>query len=103
MLFRSSRDLTVTNKILQYLLAGLAVVASDTSGQREVAARAPGAVRVYPSGDSRSLALAVDGLLSSRETLGRGKAAALEAARRTYCWEQNAEALTQSVRNAVTA
>jgi len=29
-----SRDLTVTNKILQYLLAGLAVVASGTAGQR---------------------------------------------------------------------
>ena len=34
-----SRDLTVTNKILYYLLAGLAVLASDTTGQREVADR----------------------------------------------------------------
>ena len=39
-----SRDLTVTNKILHYLVGGLAVVASDTAGQREVAARAPGAI-----------------------------------------------------------
>ena len=42
-----SRDLTVTNKMLHYLLAGLAVVASDTAGQREVAAQAPEAVRLY--------------------------------------------------------
>ena len=43
-----SRDLTVTNKILYYLLAGLAVLASNTAGQREVAALAPGGVFLYP-------------------------------------------------------
>ncbi len=31
-----SRNLTVTYKFLHYLLAGLAVVASDTAGQSEV-------------------------------------------------------------------
>jgi len=48
-----SRDLTATNKILQYLLAGLAVVASDTAGQRECAGQASDAVFLYPSGDRR--------------------------------------------------
>ena len=44
-----SRDLTVTNKILHYLLGGLAVIASDTAGQRQIAAQAGEAVRVYPA------------------------------------------------------
>src|SRR5262249_32781020 len=42
-----SRDLTVTNKILHYLLGGLVVVASDTTGQREVASQTPEAVMLY--------------------------------------------------------
>jgi glycosyltransferase involved in cell wall biosynthesis len=64
-----SRDLTVTNKILHYLLAGLAVVASDTKGQSEVAAQAPRAVLLYPAGDVRALAATLDRLLGSSEAL----------------------------------
>ena len=60
-----SRDLTATNKILHYLLAGLAVVASDTTGQREVAAQAPDGVFLYPSGDTSALAARLDALLGS--------------------------------------
>jgi glycosyltransferase involved in cell wall biosynthesis len=51
-----SRDLTVTNKILFYLLAGLAVVASETGGQREVASQAPSGVFLYRPGDASALA-----------------------------------------------
>ena len=60
-----SRDLTVTNKILHYLLGGLAVVASDTAGQCEVAEQANGAVRLYPSGDSLALAEQLNALIAS--------------------------------------
>ena len=58
-----SRNLTVTNKILLYLLGGLAVVASETAGQREVALQAPGSVLLYPSGDASALASCLDELL----------------------------------------
>src|SRR5207244_12822049 len=58
-----SRDLTITNKILHYLLGGLAVVASDTSGQREVACQAPAAVHLYPSGDPGGLGARLNMLL----------------------------------------
>jgi hypothetical protein len=39
-----SRDLTITNKILYYLLAGIPVFASDTSGHREIASECPNSV-----------------------------------------------------------
>ncbi len=100
--FIRSRDLTVTNKILQYLLAGLAVVASDTAGQREVAAQAPGAVFLYPSGDAAALAARLDALLGSADALARaGEAAALEAAEQTFCWERQEKALLESVARAL--
>jgi glycosyltransferase involved in cell wall biosynthesis len=96
-----SRDLTVTNKILYYLLAGLAVLASDTAGQREVATQAPGGVFLYPSGDAAALATRVDALLESADALRQAKAAALGAAERTFCWEHQEKALLESINRAL--
>lgn len=93
----ASRDLTVTNKILQYLLAGLAVVASDTEGQGEVAAQAAEGVSIYPSGDPIALAAQLDALLGSPERLARAKAAALAAAERAFCWERQEPTLLDAI------
>jgi glycosyltransferase involved in cell wall biosynthesis len=98
-----SRDLTVTNKILQYLLAGLAVVASDTTGQREVAIQAPGAVSLYASGDFAALAARLNALLASPELLSGAKTAALRAAERTFCWEHQERKLVEAVSYAIAA
>lgn len=103
MKFCRSRDLTVTNKILEYLLAGLAVVASDTTGQREVAAQAPDAVFLYPSGDSSLLAGSLNVLLGSRQLLQSAKQAALRAAEERFCWERQERAFLEAVMRAVNA
>ena len=97
-----SRDLTVTNKILQYLLAGLAVVASDTAGQLEVAANASGAVAIYPSGNVQALADALNGFLSHPDRLADAKSKALRAAEHTFCWEKNANLLVEEACRALT-
>ena len=94
-----SRDLTVTNKILHYLLGGLAVVASDTAGQCEVAEQAMGAVRLYPSGDSLALAEQLNSLLASPDQLCAAKAAALGAAEQTFCWERQVPILVGAIEN----
>jgi glycosyltransferase involved in cell wall biosynthesis len=96
-----SRDLTVTNKILHYLLAGLAVVASETAGQREVAVQAPGGVFLYPSGDAPALAARLNTLLGSADALMRAKSAALAAAEETFCWERQEKALMESIHRAL--
>ena len=98
-----SRDLTVTNKILQYLLAGLAVVASDTTGHREVTIQAPGAVSLYSSGDFAALAARLNALLASPELLSGAKSAALRAAERTFCWERQEKKLLEAVSYALGA
>lgn len=96
-----SRDLTVTNKILHYLLAGLPVVATSTAGQEEVAARAPGAVVTFPIGDVPALARAINGL-ALPAALRRASAAALDAARREFHWEHQRQSLLDSVEAALT-
>lgn len=101
MKYSRSRDLTVSNKILQYLLAGLAVVASDTTGQREVAESAPGAVALYPSGDHAALAARLNDLLESAEALGGAKRAALRAAEAVFCWEKQEPRLLEAASRAL--
>jgi glycosyltransferase involved in cell wall biosynthesis len=96
-----SRNLTVTNKILYYLLAGLAVVASETAGQKEVAEQAPGGVSLYPPGNSADLAARLDVLLGSSDALRQAKIAVLAAAARTFCWERQEEQLLRSVHHAL--
>lgn len=98
-----SRNLTVTNKILHYLLAGLAVVATDTAGQAEIAAQAPEAVALCRNGEAASLAAALNALLASPGRLAAAKAAALEAAAAYYSWERQAPVLLRSVEEALDA
>ncbi|MEM8598289.1 MAG: glycosyl transferase family 1 [Bacteroidota bacterium] len=97
----ASRNLTVTNKILHYLLGGLAVVATDTAGQVEIAERAPDAVSLCRSGDAESLAEAIGSFLSSSERLAAAKAAALRAAESRFSWEQQRPVLVRTVEQAL--
>ncbi len=90
-------DLTISNKILHYLLGGVAVLASDTAGQREVAERAAGAVWMYQAGNPQSLAAALNDLLSSPQRLEKARRAALVAAHGFYCWERASQVLLDQV------
>jgi glycosyltransferase involved in cell wall biosynthesis len=92
-----NKEFTVSNKILHYLLGGLAVVASDTAGQREVAEQAGAAVRIYPSGNPEALAAQLNDLLSSTDSLRAAKAAALAAAENVFCWERQEPVLLENV------
>lgn len=96
-----SRNVTITNKILQYLQAGLAVAASDTVGHREVAAMAPGALGLYPAGDPIGLAGVLNGLIADAQAVRTAKAAALAAAESRLCWEKCSAPLVASVSEAL--
>ena len=92
----ANRDLTVTNKILHYLVGGLAVVATRTAGQEEVAAAAPGAVDLVAQGDPRAMGAAIEPLAADPDRLRRARAAALDAARRKFCWERQAPTVVEA-------
>jgi len=96
-----NRNLTVTNKILQYMQAGLAIVATSTLGQLEVAAQASAAVRLCSSGDAADLAEKLTQLLTHPAALEEAKRASLAAARDRFCWEKTAPLLIASVERAV--
>jgi glycosyltransferase involved in cell wall biosynthesis len=99
--FIVNRDLTITNKILQYLNAGLAVVASTTAGQREVLQQGPAAGIQVELGETTRLAEQLDRLLADRDGLAARQGAARELAERVYCWEQEAPRLVAAVNSAL--
>jgi glycosyltransferase involved in cell wall biosynthesis len=88
-----NRALCVTNKLFTYLLAGLAVIATDTPGQREVLDEAPGAAFLYPAGQPAILAERVKRLLADPVELAQFKSAAWTAADRRFNWEHESQSL----------
>jgi len=92
-----NRDLTITNKILQYLNAGIAVAATPTAGQREVLARVPGAGRLIDLASPAAAAAMLDELIGDRERLVAAQRSARVAAESIYCWEREAPRLVAIV------
>lgn len=88
-----NRDLCVTNKLFVYMLAGIAVVATDTRGQRDVLESAETGALLYPPGDAAALASRLGELLASPPALARARAAALSAALGPLAWEREAARL----------
>jgi glycosyltransferase involved in cell wall biosynthesis len=96
-----NRNYTVSNKILQYMNAGLAVLATGTAGQREVLAQAPGAGLIANPRVPGELAAVLDGLIAGPERVAAMGAAARKAAEAVFCWERDEPRLLASVATAL--
>jgi glycosyltransferase involved in cell wall biosynthesis len=81
-----NRELCVTNKMLMYLSAGLAIVATATPAQADFMGQIPKAGFVYPWGDHESLAGQLRVWTENRDLLGDAKDAARRAAREKFNW-----------------
>lgn len=92
-----NRDICITNKIFLYMLAGLAIVASRTRGQRMVLDAAPGIGFDYEPGDAHALAEILDRYAADRDLLKRTKTNALQAAQKRWNWERESEALVAAI------
>ena len=93
-----NRDLCVTNKILAYLLAGIPVIATSTTGQRRICETIPDASRTVPIGHAEAIADAVQDLMATSAVLAAAKEAAREAGERRYNWKLETDRLTKKVK-----
>jgi glycosyltransferase involved in cell wall biosynthesis len=84
-------SVTVTNKFFSYLLAGLAIAATDTPGPREIMEQVSGAGFVYPAGRAHLLAEGLERWIRDRRALVAAQRAAWTAARQRFCWEVEQE------------
>lgn len=93
-----NRNLCQTNKLFIYLLAGIAIAATDTVGQRLVldATRDVGAL--FSPGDHHALAAFLKSLRDDPAILLAHKNAALRTAREQWNWEQSSGTLIQAVK-----
>jgi glycosyltransferase involved in cell wall biosynthesis len=99
----ANKNCTISNKILQYLNAGLAVLATPTAGHGEVLARGPDAGVIVDFHDTASATATLDALLADREALARRQKAARRLAAEVYCWEREAPKLLAAVEAALAA
>jgi glycosyltransferase involved in cell wall biosynthesis len=79
------------NKIFTYLLAGLPIVLTATTAQRELAADLRDAAVIYAPGDAGALAATLRPWTNDRTALAAARAAAWAAARRRWHWEHPAD------------
>lgn len=85
------RAVCLTNKALTYILGGLAVVFTDTPGQRELARDLGTGAWLYPPGDVARFAAGLKVWAEDREKLISGRKAAWHAAQRRWHWEHPEE------------
>lgn len=98
-----NRDLCVTNKLFTYMLAGLAIAATDTTGQRSLLDGMDAGAFLYPAGDAAVLARRLDELLGSGERLAIAKAKASAAGVGRFSWEHESAKLIRYLEGDVSA
>lgn len=96
-----NRNITITNKILQYMNAGLAIVATDTAGQSEVMAAAPDCGLLIAAHETTEYAAKLDALIGDHARLRAAQLASRAAAEREFCWERETPRLLAAVARAI--
>jgi glycosyltransferase involved in cell wall biosynthesis len=99
-----NRALCLTNKAFTYMPAGLAVVLTDTPGQRPLASDMGEGAILYAPGDVRALAGALKRWAEDKPLLVRARGASWQAGQRRWHWEHPSErgALLGAVARALT-
>ena len=86
-----NRELCLTNTAFTYMLAGLAVAVTDTTGQRPLAESLGEGAILAPPGDIDGLARGLARWAHDGDALARAKGAAWRAAARRWHWEHPRE------------
>lgn len=91
-----NRNICVTNKIFSYLMSGLAIVGTDTAGQKEIFSHFGKAVKLCTQNDPEELATAMRYFIDNIDELIEAKTAARNLALERYNWEvESKKLLTQ--------
>lgn len=92
-----NRDKTITNKILQYLQAGIKVLATGTSGQNEVAGHFHDAVKIVDPNDNADWGAALQQLIDTQID----KQEVIERYNRLFGWATQEQKILKLVADAL--
>ncbi len=96
-----SRNLTITNKLFQYLQAGLAVIATPTAGQREILTQNPQVGALMLDFTPEAFVAVLEPLVRSPQRLIQAKRAARQKFEKHYAWEHQQHKLLTAVDRAL--
>jgi glycosyltransferase involved in cell wall biosynthesis len=85
--FSINNDLALSNKIFVYLQAGLCVVASDTTAQKNFMDKYPGIGKIYTKGNTEALSDILQYYDTHRDILWEAQKESLSLARTELNWE----------------
>src|ERR1035441_2926982 len=92
-----NRRIAVSNKILNYLLAGLSIAATDVPGQGGIREDAPGRGILSKPGDAQALSRGLEEWSADPAMLQRCKALSRQYGQVRFCWEKEKEKLIRAV------
>lgn len=94
-----NRNICVTNKIFSYLMSGLAIIGTDTYGQKDIFTHFKEAVILCGMNDAADLAKAMLFFIRNNELLLKAKEAARKAADERFNWEYESEIFIDNFEN----
>lgn len=93
-----NNDILWSNKVFTYLLAGLPVVLSRTTGQAQLSRELGDAATTYPPGDAAGLASALDRWLDTPDSFRHASGEAWTLGTSRYNWDVEQHRLLEAVR-----
>jgi glycosyltransferase involved in cell wall biosynthesis len=88
-----NKQYTASNKLFQYIQAGLAIIATDTDGQKEILSQYPQVGLLIPSDDPIALGKAVNTLVLNSRQMANSKDFSLLIAQDKLSWENQQQDL----------
>jgi hypothetical protein len=95
--YPENRDVTVTNKILQYLQFGLSVLATNTKGQEEISAFFPDSITTVDPLKTQDWAFAIENFYHNRKIKDQRKHKLIYQA--NFSWHRQEEKLKNLIDN----
>jgi len=93
-----NNEIALSNKILSYPLAGLAIVASDTDAQQLFLEDHPATGRLYKRGDTTGLAGIFDFFMNNPDRLNEARQNAYDLAKGSLNWECEKKVLLETIK-----
>jgi len=96
-----NKEYTISNKLFQYILGGLAIIATDTKGQREILSKCPKIGKLIPCSNPKILAQTINNYAINKKELQKSKIDSLNSAKTIYNWENQEERIIKLIKNAL--
>jgi glycosyltransferase involved in cell wall biosynthesis len=90
-------NLCISNKLFSYLMSGLALIMTDTYGQKEIFGSFPEAGRLCAMDNREQLAAAMKFYIDHPDKLLDAKRAARSAAEKTFNWADESQKLLRNI------